>query len=77
MDQNSEQRKRFILVDGVYFNEPFFAVLSPTSPVNTFEYLIGSGSIWISFCSATGVYLIYSSNADGTETNVAKILFIN
>ncbi len=27
--------------------------------------------------SATGVYLIYSSNADGTETNVAKILFIN
>ena len=25
MDQNSEQRKRFILVDGVYFNEPFFS----------------------------------------------------
>ena len=25
MDQNSEQRKRFILVDGVYFSEPFFS----------------------------------------------------
>uniref|UniRef100_UPI00404817D4 RAMP superfamily CRISPR-associated protein n=1 Tax=Aliarcobacter sp. TaxID=2321116 RepID=UPI00404817D4 len=25
MDQNSEQRKRFVLVDGVYFNEPFFS----------------------------------------------------
>ena len=25
MDQNDEQRKRFILVDGVYFNEPFFS----------------------------------------------------
>jgi hypothetical protein len=27
--------------------------------------------------AATGVYLVYSSNQDGTETNVAKILFIN
>lgn len=25
IDQNNEQRKRFILVDGVYFNEPFFS----------------------------------------------------
>jgi len=25
MDQNGEQRKRFILVNGVYFNEPFFS----------------------------------------------------
>lgn len=25
MDQNGEQRKRFTLVDGVYFNEPFFS----------------------------------------------------
>lgn len=27
--------------------------------------------------SATGVYLIYSTNAEGTETNVAKVVFIN
>jgi hypothetical protein len=27
--------------------------------------------------AATGVYLVYSSNQDGTETHVAKILFIN
>jgi hypothetical protein len=27
--------------------------------------------------AATGVYLIYSSNADGTETFVTKILFVN
>lgn len=27
--------------------------------------------------TATGVYLVYSTNADGTETNVAKILFVN
>jgi hypothetical protein len=27
--------------------------------------------------AATGVYLIYSSNQDGTETHVAKVLFIN
>jgi ligand-binding sensor domain-containing protein len=27
--------------------------------------------------AATGVYLVYSSNQDGTETNVAKIVFIN
>ncbi len=27
--------------------------------------------------AATGVYLIYSSNQDGTETNVAKVVFIN
>jgi hypothetical protein len=27
--------------------------------------------------AATGVYLIYSSNDDGTDTNVAKLLFIN
>ena len=25
MDQNGDQRKRFTLVDGVYFNEPFFS----------------------------------------------------
>lgn len=25
MDHNDEQRKRFILVDGIYFNEPFFS----------------------------------------------------
>lgn len=27
--------------------------------------------------AATGVYLIYSSNEDGSDTNVAKLLFIN
>lgn len=27
--------------------------------------------------AATGVYLVYSSNQDGTETNVTKIVFIN
>jgi hypothetical protein len=27
--------------------------------------------------AATGVYLVYSSNQDGTETHVAKIVFIN
>lgn len=27
--------------------------------------------------TATGVYLIYSSNTDGTETNIAKLVFIN
>ncbi len=27
--------------------------------------------------TSTGVYLVYSTNAEGTETNVAKILFVN
>jgi rare lipoprotein A (peptidoglycan hydrolase) len=27
--------------------------------------------------TATGVYLIYSTNAEGSETNVAKVVFIN
>ncbi|MES2779010.1 MAG: two-component regulator propeller domain-containing protein [Bacteroidota bacterium] len=27
--------------------------------------------------TATGVYLIYSTNAEGTETNVAKVVFVN
>lgn len=27
MDQNGEQRKRFILVNGVYFNEPFLVLM--------------------------------------------------
>lgn len=27
--------------------------------------------------ASTGVYLIYSTNAEGTETNVAKVLFVN